>query len=562
MSTAATPASPARATKRKSKAAAADASVTVTTPTLAPTPAPSSATIVEEVEGGDSDNESVEPAPKKHKKSKNKDKDDSSTAVLLKRLADLEAQAEAFKALQQQQQQQSTPAAAAAAGPMAGAVVLSSTPIVETLQDEDGKEEVPMIDKFLHAYTQLSGVVGRGLARVKNPDLALALVMYAMKNKMHYLNMSAKDVLVTRTFEKVFDNKTKKFVDGTAAYINFKTKFPQSLPTVGEFRGLTICSPFCHAAYLNWGPTEELGVNGTVGRVIKGNAVPAALAQYQLSLSNKAWTTLVQDDDFNNPVMSHFFEWSKKLNAGLLTKVIERDGSIPEVRKKLKGSAGLDPQAFADAAIAANLFKTRFDVDEDDPTVALIGMGVSVYRPIKKEFANGKEVGQEDLSDYTHPSPMFKANEVNKNGKPQVHNQLPLFRFRRVDELEAGVKYDHPYIRVPDANAALTSADVVAVVYSVGFYEWQLDKCGITNKPVALLWLNKEAELKKMSLSDIQECDPRHAMPMAGHYKGPLDYAAEQSAAAKSTTDANGNFSAFANDPDHADFASSAAAAK
>lgn len=553
-----TPASPARVAKRKAKSIAADAAAATPAPTPAPVATPAT---IEEIE---SDTESqaepatsAEPAPKKHKKSKNKDAAAADNALLLKRIADLEAQATAFK-----EATTSTALVPAAAAPSSSTAAAAGAPssslalVIATLQDEEGKDETPMIDKFLAAHKQLMSLVIRGIVRVKNPDLALALTLHAMKDKMHYLHMDAASVLVTRTNEKVFDQASRKYVDGPTAYINFKTKFPQSLPTVGEFRGMVVCSPFCHAKYLNWGPTEELGVNGTVGRIIKGNAVTAELAQYQLSLSNKAWTLLVQDDDYNNPIMSHYFEWSKQFNRGLLTKVIGRDGSIAQVRKQLKGSAALEPEAFADAIIAANLFKTRFDVDDDDATVALIGMGTSVYRPVKKEYAGGKEVGTEDLSGYKHPSPMFAANACNKKGKAQVHNQLPLFRFRRVDEIEEGVKYDSPFIRVPDANAALTSADVVAVVYSVGFYEWQLDKCGITNKPVALLWLNKEEELKKMSLLDIQECDPRYAMPMAGHYKGPLDHAAEQSAAAKGTTDAAGNFDAFASDPDHAgDFA-------
>lgn len=420
---------------------------------------------------------------------------------------------------------------------LAPAAAETRVAIIEDMEDE---EETPFMERMIAAHKKCMPMVRRGLVKVKNPDLAAWMWSDHSKSNIHFMGLrnAKRDILVRRVDQKTWNNETKKMVKtGDKAFININTKFDQRL--AGEpLMGYSTMSAFSRTAFQRWGPTAETGVNGTEGKEIKGNKVAPGLEQYQHTLVNKPFNPLMQDESYNNPVMSFMIEEEDKKNMTILAKVAEGQDSISDAKKAIREAikkgkvdkAVLESgESMATCINELKLFKTIMKADEADPTSTSMGMAVSCYRKPKKVYDGGREVGTEDISKYKEPSSMFTRNMHDSKGNLQIHNRIPLYRCRRADEVVEGEKYDSPFILVPFENAALDSSrDVIATVFHKGFYEWQYDKCGITNKPCAFIWLNDIKSLEKMTLDDIVACDPRYAIPMAGVYRGPLDIAREQ----------------------------------
>jgi hypothetical protein len=354
----------------------------------------------------------------------------------------------------------------------------------------------------------------------------------------------SKTVLVERTEQK--NDKNEKTGQ---AFINVFTKAPQRfLDGRLNQRQFHMVSPFFSPAFLTWGPTEQTGVNGTWKKVIRGNPVEAKFARYEFSVTNKSFHPLQQNEEYNNPVADHFMAQMHRMYDAVLLKACTNKDALLEMRKKIEKNnpkALRSPEALAATIKSNGLFKVVESEQQSDPSAKTLGMAVSVARMQGREYLGPKQFQDEDLSWYAPPSDMFRLPEMmhHRSGRVQVHRRIPLYRCRRPNEVQPGVTYSSPFVRVPFENARLTSKDIIAVVFNTGFYEWQFDVAGVTNKPVAFIWLNTRAALEAMNMDELQNqsCDPRYAVPCAGYYRGPLDEEAERAQQPRlhGTVDAN-----------------------
>lgn len=463
------------------------------------------------------------------------------------------------------------PVAAAASAPAAAVAIVPKLALIGD-GDDDADDAKAFVAKLQNAFKAIPlAMVRKGATLVKNPDLSVLLWSAANKHKLHFMELDApeRDLHVRRSKDMKYDEKLKKKVSsGGKEFINLNTKFDQAFTNDITLRGFNMLSPFFRPAFLNHGNTVDTGVNGTQGKVIRDNVTRPGGEQYQLSVTNKPYSILIQDSDYNNPIVSHFFDvWEHTVDTAL-AKAMADPENMTEIRKVAKLShknkmidkmPDTDLEWVAWMKKSAN-FKTRFGADESDPSMKMLGMGVSCYRKPQKHYQNGKVWAEEDLSDYVPPSAMFEEQKFDEKGNVQIHNNLPVWRCRRADEVEPGVHYDSPFILIPQENVHLTSQDVIAVIFQFGLYEWQFDVAGATAKQQGYIWLNKADELKKLALDDITACDPRYCVPGAGRYVGPLDKIA---AGASGVVSGDGvSFApaaaaaAAAVDPDHAAFIS------
>ena len=290
-------------------------------------------------------------------------------------------------------------------------------------------------------------------------------------------------------------------------------------------------SCFATTRYTRHGPTVETGLEGDRGKVIKGIAKTPGTEQYQCVLTNKPYNSGLSDDNYNNPLVSYEHQVWDQISDVILLKLLAMPGALTEVKiaasKMAKAQNKKPPpaenvKAWLSMIKSFGLFKGKVEADEDDKTATKLTTSVSCYRAPKKFWEYGKEIGSEDLSHYKPPSDMFVKNPCNTtNGNPQIHNDIPVYRCRRADEVIQGKKYSSPFIRIPSEEAVLDSSkDVFAVLYSRAIYEWKLDKMGMTNKPQAYIWLSTKKQIKKLNIEDVEPCDPRYAIPMAGWYMG------------------------------------------
>lgn len=426
-------------------------------------------------------------------------------------------------------------AAAASAKPPTRDLFGVATAVVATTSAPQKKINVDSLHaatQFIQSVRDDPTVAHSTSCLVSNPDLALFLWCSLNRCNMHFLELlePEKKLKVTRTFARKFDKATKKWVDiPDQPFLNMGMKTQQRSPVKGvPVFGFCMLSPFAKVAFLKHGPTTETGLGGTYKKVIKQQETLPGNEQYQVSITNNS-ISILEDENGNNPVVSKFFEaWQNTVDQALI-KACEDPTSFPAIRGEIatKVKKGKLDKAPATAAEMAEwmkdngFFKIRFEEDDGDDTKMMLGLGVSCYRSFGK---------YEDMSKYKHPPhPMFKLNEFKKKGGLQRHFDLPVFRYRRPDEVEAGKHYDSPFILIPSANAVLTSRDVIAIGFRLGLYEWQFDTAGETNKQMFYIWLNKADALKKMDMANLTPCDFRYACPMAGTYVGPQDpgYVAE-----------------------------------
>jgi hypothetical protein len=389
--------------------------------------------------------------------------------------------------------------------------------------------EAPSQQEYMQRFDQLVKsasveAINRGDVLVKLPDAAVLLWSKASLRNIHVLELGEKKkILVVRTEKKMPVNG--KRVGTGEWFVNLKTKYDQSFEDL-KLLGYSQMSSFSRVAYIRHGSSVETGVEGNRGKLIKGKAIQMGSESYQFDCTNKSYNRNINDEDDNNPIATQAFKMWDEMAMRVLTTLVAGPTCITAIKLaavKINGA----PFASVDESAAfirnSSLFCGKVKKQPEDETAVHMSVSVSCYRGLRNAYI-GNETIFEDLSTYVAPSEMFVRNTHTSKNTLQVHNEIPLFRCRRFDEVEPGKHYSSPFIRVPFKNAVLTSDDVIAVVYSVNVYEDLMGACGLTNKQLAYVWLNTVTALKAMNQGEIDACDPRYAVPMAGYYRGPLGY--------------------------------------
>lgn len=486
------------------------------------------------------------------------------------------------------------PAAAAAASSSTAVVPKNDkftklNPYIDTMLENEGG--LSALEAFKLAYETCKPLVKSGAVRVKNPDLAIALWCYAANMRVSFMDLN--DIMehkpqliqVKRTYEKKREvSKNEKTGKDVVKYVDDKSKPHINLRLKGEqyfmpdhvhnIYGLTFLTPFCSTAFFRHGPTYETGVDGTNGKVIRGKVTPPENAQYQITLQNQPITPLVVDDNFNNPIADYFFGIWQRLGDTVVAKSMEDGENMAEIRamaaRQLKSGTISAIPATGEEWVAwmkkFEKFKSLYRTDDSDDSAKGLQCSASVFRKpfetkeegkvVWSEFEKDVGLTEEEKEAKHHPTELFKDQKFNKKTKQlQIHNDIPTFRGRRHDELEEGKSYPAPLIYVGKSHAVITRRHRVAVLSSMGVYEWQFDTPGLTNKPLAYIVLGRDDQLKRLTIDDIVAVDPRYAVPMAQPFGE--DDTAEQQQQQQGSVDAEGNWSAMPADPDHAGFGSS-----
>ena len=319
--------------------------------------------------------------------------------------------------------------------------------------------------------------------------------------------LAVKMIMLSRTEGKKKENGQK--VGTGTFYTNLTTKAPQrwiegTLPSYL----LHMLAPFCINNYLRYGVTQELGVEGSRGRIIEGKVTPDDKSQYQFQLSNKSWTHLQQDEDYNNPVSTFFVKQVKELNASLLDKMVDPE-MLPEIRK-MYGKVKEPRPPMQEYMMNSGLYKEVGGEEESDPTIQTVGFGRSVFKKIGYDPETG-----EQSAPVPAPSQLFESCTANENGVAQCWNPLEVWRCRRAEEVEDGKVYPHPFIAVAPEDIYLTNKSVIAPLFHLTIYEWLMARAGRCNKPRAIIYLGEKDTLESLDRHSIQACDPRYAIPMA-----------------------------------------------
>lgn len=389
-----------------------------------------------------------------------------------------------------------------------------------------------------------------GTVRAWHPDQAVLLYFRNSGNKMHVLDFQRpediKQIKVKREEEKKpkKDEKGKKvwLATGTT-YVNFWGEFDQRWDGQ-KMKGLHLLTPFGSGAYGKVGPTVETGIEGDRGREFDGTRKNDSESSIGIAISNAAWTHLAKNPEtYKNPVMETAVRVMKDITLHAATTLFAIPGSLPGWNAHHKD----DIEDMNKKEKLAFLFKSKAfkgkTGHDDDTNTDNIKASLACLRKTRPTYKGDVRI-DEDISGYTPPSELYEKIRVNDDGHVLLHNRIRVFRCRRADEVEEGKSYDSPFIEIPFENAVISSYhDVFAIGYSVNIYEWKQKTADVTHKIMCLIWLNTKEALEGMEAASIQTCDPRYAVPMAGHYVG-LD------SGPAGTVTADGSVS-FLPDPDH-----------
>ncbi len=405
--------------------------------------------------------------------------------------------------------------------------------VAEIEEADAALDDRPFIERFWESTNKLASLVNKDLVKVKNPDQALLLWSMASRKFIHFLELEPEKIKVEYQEQKRKEGDTKV---GTGQwYINLSYQRPQISVHARGGWGLRALSCFGVPLFLRHGPTADTGIEGNRGRVINGSVVKGGAEQYQHLMTCKAYNPFIIDDATGaNPMMQEMLRKWDAVAERIMTKALEKPATFTQARvemaktcKAQKKAMPSEPAELFAMMKAERFFAGKVDrSDDNDPQEDALTLGVSCYRTLTLDEKHHPD--QLACPQYAVPNDgvnMFMANTHNEKGARVVHNDIPLFRCRRADEVVEGVKYDSPLIAVPSANAVLDfQKDVIAEEFHFGVYEWKLNKGGITNKPTAYIWLNTREKLNSMSVANIEPCNPRYAIPMAGYYKGPLGW--------------------------------------
>jgi len=328
-------------------------------------------------------------------------------------------------------------------------------------------------------------------------------------------------------------------------YINFARKAPQQRDFAGDtIMGYNFVSAAFAPMYMfKYGSTKETGIEGNRGKVMesKGKKIPIKPGEesYECTMGCEPIHPDMVDENSNNPIALAFMDSLDSVKRFVWAKVWNNKANMLAMRKYL--------QEMVDAKTLANMpttpeealelltrykkYREKLVVSESDPSAKSLASNARCYRHPRKE---SKYTGEpaEDISDYVGPTDMFVNNfriKKEEDGKQweefNLWHEIPVWRWRRPNEVKEGVRYASPWIRIPTENVRLTRDDIIFNVFSLGFYEDSAkDECSFKHGLTGYVWLNTKKELAKLSLYDLEPCNPLVATPMAGYYKGPLGW--------------------------------------
>jgi hypothetical protein len=373
---------------------------------------------------------------------------------------------------------------------------------------------------FNRIYQSQARFVKLGRARVRNPDLFMALMSRALNMGIHLMDLDNPAVQFN-VYRK--DNK----------FINFARKGNQK-----DFSGKRLMGyNFVSAAstgmfFFKYGSTKETGVEGNRGKVIesKGKKIPTKPGEesYECTLGCEPIHPDMRDSNANNPIALMFYDGMEQLEKFVFGKIWSDKRNLVGMRNKLQelvDKKSLDKMPVtAEEAMAAlrthNLMLTKVHVSDSDPSAKHLTTSASCYRSPHKANDFGQK--EEDVGKYEPPTEYFRkqmAVEKEENGVTKtvfrLWNELPAWRIRHPSE---GVVGD-PMPRIPTASVAFTKEDVLFEHISMGFYEESAkDQCSFKYTLEGFVYLNKKAEMEKMVLAELEPCDPMMGNPMAGPY--------------------------------------------
>jgi hypothetical protein len=475
------------------------------------------------------------------------DKIDAASEPLAKRarmeaeMAEIDAMSKALEVRKAKAQEQRM---VVAAGEKSLVVTPSLKPVVDDLftdgdeisgpvVDSDGKEFSPFARHVSSLYLLNLPLLKKGLARVKNPDLAMALACNYYNTGMSMMDLTNKDTQFL----------IKQKADGQATYINFERKNGQrDFNGKGGTMGYNVVTPAFSPMYLfKYGPTKETGVEGNNGRIMKTKNGDVEIkpdeAHYDCTMGSNPIHPAMKDENGNNPMALMFLEqvqavqvWAfGKMWCNMATTLVGARAILEDLvkRKKLDSMPTTGEEAIR-VLKEERIYLEKIVSSETDSTSKSLSTSASCFRTPRKESPYGPAEDLEQLQRELPKLPMFQDNfMVTKKGQIKYNacHELPVWRYRRPDEVEEGKKYRSHLIPIPRANVRLTKDDVLYEVWSFHFYEFSAKKeTAYSNHLVGFVWLNTKEELERLQLEELEPCDPCKANPFAGYYKGPLGW--------------------------------------
>lgn len=381
------------------------------------------------------------------------------------------------------------------------------------------------LEQFREAYYAFLPLAKRGLAKVRNPDLAMALACTALKLNVGVLDL---DVDNFDVFFQVSRAQNK--------YINFYSKTGQKDFSGKKLMGYTfVTSAFVPAYAFKYGATESTGVNGNQGKTMECDTgtveTKPGEESYECTVGVAPIHSEMKDAKANNPMALDFMTAMVRIMDLAWAAIWKNPQNFVQRRAQL-ANLGLVPKDAEEGLLMLrkiNAYKDKLKQSESDSSAYTLAMKASCYRHPAKQY--GVEV--EDHAAYAPPSLMFADQYRTEKTDPKTKqksvdiklvNELPVWRWRRPDEVEEGKKYASPWILIPRDNVRLTRDDAIHTLFSLAFYDNSArNECGFKYVPVGYVWLNTKDALDKLDLAEIEPCNPLVANAYAGVYRGPLD---------------------------------------
>jgi len=472
-------------------------------------------------------------------------------------------------------------AAAAADGPVVTSNFFAPTqqlsayvndPPLYLIMSSDDHNPVPWMRKIMSDTKRAVGMMKLGKLFTNCIHTARLLNSLYWEELNHPMELeyafNLLQVSQTKAEKKIFDPKTRTYrTEALDQYVNSKMKRPQYWGG-RELYGLHSHSPFyatLPGSFMQWGPTDETGVNGNVGRILdkKKGPTPAAEASYSFFATNGSFTALSVDEQFDDAVMSWYLHTHIKdvLFGGQLEKALAIPGAFRREREAMLKHFQLikepAPESLKEQAkwIVHNFFGIKLNKLDGNDTGLGLSMSECVHRKVRMIYNNGVKVGEEDLTGCPPPSPMFTeaACIMDNKGNKRTHRRLPLLVWRSAAEVDPEIaklppsdprSYKSAWVEVPFENAAINGGGhIISSLVQSGLYEI-IDKdkvdFGGTLKPRGSTWLNTKSGMDEEIRKGLQPVDPRFCMPGAAGikgYKGPVDLQREADERGKRETE-------------------------
>lgn len=447
------------------------------------------------------------------------------------------------------------------------ALVPSSTDrlFLDPLPDPTADIPFPVVAEVTRLYRGMLPAARQGFARVRHPDLAMALASTALNRKL--------------TLQELGDNIDVFFgiQRKGGKYINFNRKHGQLDFDGKKLLGYHFVSTAFRPMFrFEYGSTEATGVNGDQGKS-KGPAytVENGKEKYECTMGVEPFHPLLQDANENNPLSVGFLRGLQLVRDYAWDRMWgdSRDYLL-DMRLNLQnmvdsGTLQSYPTSASEALAALSVipagqkdptYNEHIKPDPNDVSAFSMRMDASVYR---KPYAEQKWAGvaAEDVTVWgtgpgkrPFPSEMFDdnfKNGIDKQTKEKAYrlwNELPVWRWRHPSEIKAGQKYESPWVRLPAKEVALTSRDVLHALFRIKFYEMSAkNQCGFKYELAGFVWLNSADDLAALDYASLEPCNPLVANPCAGVWRpGRLVQAALKLKQAVASTAAVGDMASAA----------------